>query len=90
MKVKVKLFASFRDIVGKSAVELNVKEDATLREVLLMLFQSEDARLKIFEDDSATKLRDYVIVLKNGKHDGLLTKLEDGDEISVFPQVFGG
>jgi len=69
--------------VGKSAVELDVKEDATLREVLLMLFQSEDARLKIFEDDSA--LRDYVIVLKNGKHDGLLTKLE-----SVFPQVFGG
>ncbi|MCW3135751.1 MAG: MoaD family protein [Canidatus Methanoxibalbensis ujae] len=88
MKVKVKLFASFRDIVGKSAVELDVREDATLREVLLMLFQSEDARLKIFED--ATKLRDYVIVLKNGKHDGLLTKLEDGDEISVFPQVFGG
>ena len=40
------------------------------------------------------KLRDQITILKNGREirflSGLETKLENGNEISVFPPVHGG
>ena len=88
LSVRVKLFASFRELVGVSEVEVELNAEDTLRDVLLKVF--EDACDKIFEDASAKKLRDYVVVLRNRRHVHIFTKLEDGDEISIFPPASGG
>ena len=89
LRVIVRLFASFRELVGASEVEIELNAEDTLRDVLLKVF--EDACDKIFEDASAKKLRDYVVVLRNRRHvQDIFTKLEDGDEISIFPPASGG
>ena len=88
LSVRVKLFASFRELVGVSEVEVELNAEDTLRDVLLKVFR--DACEKIFEDASAKKLRDYVVVLRNRRHVHIFTKLEDGDEISIFPPASGG
>ena len=89
LRVIVRLFASFRELVGASEVEVELNAEDTLRDVLLKVF--EDACEKIFEDASAKKLRDYVVVLRNRRYvQDIFTKLEDGDEISIFPPASGG
>ena len=88
LRVRVRLFASFRELVGASEVEVELNAEDTLRDVLLKVF--EDACEKIFEDASAKKLRDYVVVLRNRRHVHIFTKLEDRDEISIFPPASGG
>jgi len=84
----VRLFASFRELVGASEVEVELNAEDTLRDVLLKVF--EDACDKIFDDASAKKLRDYVVVLRNRRYVHIFTKLEEGDEISIFPPASGG
>ena len=88
LRVRVRLFASFRELVGASEVEVELNAGDTLRDVLLEVFK--DACDKIFEDASAKKLQDYVVVLRNRRHVHIFTKLEDGDEISIFPPASGG
>ena len=88
LSVRVRLFASFRELVGASEVEVELNAEDTLRDVLLKVF--EGACEKIFEDVSAKKLRDYVVVLRNRRYVHIFTKLEDGDEISIFPPASGG
>ena len=88
LSVRVRLFASFRELVGASEMEVELNAEDTLRDVLLKVFR--DACEKIFEDGSAKKLRDYVVVLRNRRHVHIFTKLEDGDEISIFPPASGG
>ena len=81
LRVRVRLFASFRELVGASEVEVELNAEDTLRDVLL----------KVFEDASAKKLQDYVVVLRNRRYvQDIFTKLEDGDEISIFPPASGG
>ena len=89
LRVRVRLFASFRELVGASEVEVELNAEDTLWDVLLKVF--EGACEKIFEDASAKKLRDYVVVLRNRRHvQDIFTKLENGDEISIFPPASGG
>ena len=89
LRVRVRLFASFRELVGTSEMEVELNAEDTLRDALLKVF--EDACEKIFGDASAKKLRDYVVVLRNRRHvQDIFSKLEDGDEISIFPPASGG
>jgi len=89
LSVRVRLFASFRELVGASEVEVELNAEDTLQDVLLKVFG--DTCEKIFEDVSAKKLRDYVVVLRNRRYvQDIFTKLENGDEISIFPPASGG
>ena len=90
LRVRVRLFASFRELVGASEVEVELNAEDALRDVLLEVFK--DACEKIFEDASAKKLRDYVVVLRRNRRyvQNIFTKLENGDEISIFPPASGG
>ena len=89
LSVRVRLFASFRELVGASEVEVELNAEDTLQDVLLKVFG--DTCEKIFEDVSAKKLRDYVVVLRNRRYvQDIFSKLEDGDEISIFPPASGG
>lgn len=74
MKIKVRLFATFRDGRGK---ELNMesKESSTVRQIL--------DRLEI-------KAEEVAILLINGRDGGLETQLSEGDTVSLFPPLGGG
>ncbi|MFW9944077.1 MAG: ubiquitin-like small modifier protein 1, partial [Candidatus Sifarchaeia archaeon] len=82
-----------REFVGqKSIVELDLKEDANITELLNELLQDLQIKEALLDENEA--LRPDVTILKNGREirflDGLATRLDPGDEISVFPIVAGG
>ena len=87
-KVRVKLFANFRE-----AAEKEVELEAAKLDDLIQILVERYEKLKdlMFEDG---KLRDYVHIMVNGRHvnhlEGLETRLKDGDVVAIFPPVSGG
>ncbi len=91
MKIKVKFYLTFREIFEMRAKEVVVKKGDDIRTLLNSICETSEQRDAIFEKEN---LNPYIIVLKNGKHiqflDGLETKLDESDEIAVFPPIQGG
>ena len=92
MKVKVKFLAFYRELFGASETEVEMGSPSDLQQLLNLLCDTEERRQKIFEGSG--ELSPYVLILKNGRHihnlQGIQTKLEEGDEIAIFPPVGGG
>ena len=92
MKVTVKFFAPFRELFGAKESEMELKGAPDVQELLNLLCDSDERRDKIF--DQFGELSSYVMILKNRQPiqilDGVRTKLEEGDEIAIFPPVSGG
>lgn len=74
MKVEVRLFAYFREGRDKKQL-LDLKESATIREVLDII--------EIKEDEVS-------ILLLNGRDGSADRELKDGDILALFPPVGGG
>ena len=92
MIVKLKAFARFRDVLG-TETEIDQDEGATVADLLAeLLSRSPDLRDQVF--DQPGEVREDVNVLVNGRHieslDGVATRLEEGDEVAIFPAVVGG
>jgi molybdopterin synthase sulfur carrier subunit len=92
MRVKVKLFATFRELAKKSEVQIELEDKSNLRDLLSSLCASYPGLGKeLFQESELSK---QVIVLKNGRNiiflDKLKTKLANGDEIAIFPPLGGG
>jgi molybdopterin synthase sulfur carrier subunit len=92
MKVQVRAFANFREILGRD-LSVDVKDGSTVGDLLESLSSSrQQLRSAIFDD--AGRVREYVIIMKNRKDvsalQGLETALEDGDEVAILPPVAGG
>ncbi|MCS7097879.1 MAG: MoaD family protein [Candidatus Methanomethyliaceae archaeon] len=91
MKVKIELFATLREMVGNSLLEIENVEN--VREAVEALIEMFGARIKeiLMEGDEK---KESVKILVNGKDirdlAGLETKLRNGDCISIFPPVAGG
>jgi len=80
VRVRVKYFASFRDMTGKTEETLDVPEGVTvegLREHVKGLYE------KIAR-------RDQVLVAVNGVFVPLRTVVREGDDVAFFPPVSGG
>lgn len=81
MKVNVKLYSSFREIVGAKEEELDVAEGTTVQ----MLLENYIARFPKID-----RLREHVILSVNKEYGHPNRKLKDGDEVSFLPPVSGG
>jgi len=89
MSLELRFFANFREAVGQKTLEREYPDGTTVGEVLSDLV--EEYGLDVFEDG---ELRTQLSIMKNGKDvvhiDGVDTRLDDGDTLSVFPPVAGG
>ena len=81
MKIRVKTFASVRELCGFDDKELIVSEGINIRDVLNLLKKAH----KKFNDYEGTLL--YAV---NEEYRSMDTVLSDGDLLAVFPPVSGG
>jgi molybdopterin synthase sulfur carrier subunit len=92
MRIKVRAFASFREILGKET-EMEMKEGSTISDLLYELASSSPELREAAFDDSGNLL-DYVLLMINRKridHSDLEeAELKDRDEVAIFPPVAGG
>ncbi|MEE8564156.1 MAG: ubiquitin-like small modifier protein 1 [Atribacterota bacterium] len=91
MIVKVKTFANLKEVFREKA-NLKLKEGAVLKDLLSSVYLPPKA-LEVIIDESGN-IKPSILILKNGRNirllRGLLTRLEDGDKVSIFPPVCGG
>jgi len=92
MKITVKAFATFREVMD-TQIELEFPEGTTVR----MLLSELTARYKGLGElmfAAPDTFRDFVNILKNGRNihyiAGLDTPLDEGDLIALFPPAAGG
>jgi molybdopterin synthase sulfur carrier subunit len=93
MPIIVRLFANFREVVGKDRIEVaGVANVASLLEKLVEIYGEKLARELYLPGSREPK--ETVHILVNNKvmslHKGLSVPLKDGDVIAIFPPVAGG
>ncbi|HJX56775.1 MAG TPA: ubiquitin-like small modifier protein 1 [Methanoregula sp.] len=92
MKVKVRFFARFRELLGTELIA-EVAEQTTLPDLIKQITQKNtEGHQAIF--DERGHFREYVIVMRNARRVDLADAdrniVADGDDIAVFPPVAGG
>ncbi len=91
MIIKVKTFANLKEVFREKA-NLKLKEGAVLKDLLSPVYLPSKA-LEVIIDELGN-IKPSILILKNGRNirllRGLLTRLEDGDKVSIFPPVCGG
>ena len=81
MKVIVKYFSIHRDMADKTEEEIQLDQEATLKDLLKRLIERYP-RLK--------DAKDYTVISINGNFAEEKSKLKDGDVVALFPPVGGG
>ena len=91
MKLTLRFFASFREVVGRKTLVQEYEDVSTVGDVIEMLTAAYPD-LDLYDEDGS--LREYVTVMRDGRDvihiDGLDTGLEGGETLSLFPPVAGG
>lgn len=81
MKVKVKLFAAFREIVDAKEEDLDIPQGTTVDGLL-------DEYIRRFP--ALGRYREHIILSVNREYGAPARVLRDGDEVSFLPPVSGG
>ena len=94
MKMKVKFYATLRQIVGSKLVESRLEPGDTVRSMLTRLVEQFPALGPQVWDEGG-QLASHVHVFVNGRElkylpDKLDTPLRDNDSLDIFPPVAGG
>ncbi len=91
MKLTLRFFASFREVVGQKTIVREYEDVSTVGSALTAL-KGEYPDLELYDEDGT--LREYITVLRDGRDvvhvDGLETELHGGETLSLFPPVAGG
>jgi MoaE-MoaD fusion protein len=81
MHVRLLFFATLKDIIGAREMQLDVPDGSTVADVLTHL------------EGSYPRMKDYrpvVLTAVNEEYVERGTRIEDGDEVAIFPPVSGG
>jgi molybdopterin synthase sulfur carrier subunit len=92
MKIIIKAFADYREIIGKE-VELVLPEGTTIGALLSDICERyPELRRQMFTQTG--ELKEFINIFINGRNiaflDNMGTLLVDGDVIALFPPVAGG
>ena len=91
--MKVKVFATLRQLVGAKEIEVGLEGDDTVGSVLAGLVADYPVLREHILDDQGN-LEAYNNVFVNGRSmrflDGLNTSLSEDDVLAIFPPVAGG
>jgi molybdopterin converting factor subunit 1 len=82
MKIRIRFFASYRQLVGQETVELEVAEQATIADVI--------ERLERDYPQFGGKLRHNALVALNEVYAEHHQYVQPQDTIAFFPPVSGG
>ncbi|HID56632.1 TPA: MoaD/ThiS family protein [Candidatus Poribacteria bacterium] len=90
--MRLKFYAVFRDITGQK--ELDKEFSGTLGQLLDELCDEFGQRMRRYIFDEEGRVRKYVKIFVNGRNiqdlEGLETRLDDEDEVAIFPPIAGG
>jgi molybdopterin synthase sulfur carrier subunit len=91
MKVKVRLWGIFQEIVGERELTIDTRTGATIGDLFNQLISSYGTKFgeELFQPGTR-KIRPYVKVLLNGHGANPSAKLREGDVVAIFPPVGGG
>jgi len=92
MKVKVRFFARFRELLGTELIA-EVAERTTLPDLIQQITQKNIEGYNAIFDERG-HFREYVIVMRNARRidleDAEKNIVANGDDIAIFPPVAGG
>lgn len=95
-KIKVRLYAALREIVGKNELVINVSQGTSVKRAMRSLFKKYEEEFKqrygfSFQKDGTEK-RFLVFVNDNPLHslNGFDTELKEGDKVDVLEPISGG
>jgi len=93
-KIKIQSFAEIKDALGNEIVEIEVNDDATIRDVFEKLAKEYGSAFKDQIWNKLTGEMEPFLVMLNEKTYSSLhefhTKVNDGDEIAILLPVVGG
>ena len=79
--LKLRFFASLKDLTGESEMDLELEGEVSVRDVLHTL-EARFPRIKQYEP--------VLLVAVNLEYSDLDARVSSGDEVSFFPPVSGG
>jgi molybdopterin synthase sulfur carrier subunit len=92
MKIRVKTFARFRELVGTD-LEIKLPAASTVLDGITVLVSTSNEGKEAILDEHGN-IRSHVIVMVNKRRlpnrDREKELLHEGDELSIFPPVAGG
>ena len=81
MKIKIKLFASIKDICGFDEMDLTVSDGTSVIDVIKELKK---------DHSSFNEIEDILLFAINEEYCNRESKLSDMDTLAIFPPVSGG
>jgi molybdopterin converting factor small subunit len=81
MKIQVKLLGRYKEITEKEILDLSIKKDDTIRDVI-------DCFVSMYPEIEIDKK--FILVSKNNVYTTKDEKVTDGDKITLSPPVVSG